>query len=80
MSQPPPYVPGHDLLAGEYRHSECIGGEVRTGLYLPGGYVYRPAGTINGGPSSGGLVEAIWLLRETQAGAHTIEAGCGPTP
>ena len=68
------------LLAGEYRHSECIGGEVRTGQYLPGGYFYRPAGTINGGPSSGSLVDAVWLLRETQAGTHTIEAGCGPRP
>lgn len=68
------------LLAGEYQHSECIGGEERTGQYSPGGYFYRPAGTINGGPLSGGPLDAVWLLRETQEGTHTIEAGCGPTP
>lgn len=67
------------LLSGEYRHSECVQGTVRTGEYAPGGYFYRPAGTVNGGPLSGGPTDAVWFLRETRGGAHTVEAGCGPT-
>ena len=52
------------LVNGRYRHSECVAGEVHTGDYLPGGYFYRPPGTINGGPEAAATSESIWLLRE----------------
>lgn len=67
------------LLRGEYRHSECVHGEALTGQYAPGGYFYRPAGAINGGPLSGGPGDAVWLLREAHGGKRTIEADCAPT-
>ena len=67
------------LLTGNYQHSECVRGEVHTSQYMRGGYFYRPAGTINGGPLSGGETDAIWFLRETATGTETITSGCVPT-
>ncbi len=64
------------LLAGQYRHSECHLGEAQTGDYLPGGYFYRPADTVNGGPGSMAIAETTWLLRETSDGTTTTVAGC----
>lgn len=68
------------LLTGSYQHSECVLGEVHTGQYEPGGYFYRPAGTINGGPESFAVSEAIWLLRETHAGEHRVVPDCVEIP
>jgi hypothetical protein len=64
------------LVSGNYRHSECLDGEVLTGQYSPGGYFQRPAGVINGGPPSGGPTGAVWFLREPQGGTHEIQGGC----
>ena len=64
------------LMSGAYQHSECLMGEVQTGSYLPGGYFYRPAHTVNGGPESAAATEATWLLRETSDGTETTAAGC----
>jgi len=36
--------------------------------YAPGGYFYRPANTISGGPESFALTDSIWVLRETSHG------------
>ena len=66
------------LVSGDYRHSECVAGEVVTDSYRAGGYFYRPAGAINGGPLSGTTGEAVWLLRETAAAVHEQVAGCPP--
>lgn len=67
------------LVAGDYRHSECVLGEAVTGQYAPGGYFYRPGGTVNGGPDSGAAAEATWLLREATGGAVSHHDGC-PEP
>jgi hypothetical protein len=64
------------LVAGDYQHSECVLGEVHTGLYTAGGYFYRPANTINGGPLSGGDTDAVWFLRETHSGTNEIVPSC----
>jgi hypothetical protein len=64
------------LTSGNYQHSECILGEARTGQYLQGGYFYRPANMVNGGPLSGGPVDAIWFLRETERGVETVVPEC----
>ena len=64
------------LLSGEYRHTECVLGEEVTGLYTKGGYFYRPAMVINGGPLSGGDVDAVWFLREVTAGTETPAFAC----
>lgn len=66
------------LISGSYRHSECVAGEVVTDSYAPGGYFYRPADAVNGGPDAGADTEATWLLRETAAGIHDRAAGCPP--
>lgn len=68
------------LLQGTYSHSECVSGEVHTAQYMPGGYFYRPADTVNGGPLSGGATDAIWLLRETASGTETVVSGCTLAP
>jgi hypothetical protein len=66
------------LTTGQFDNSECVDGEALTWSYVEGGYFYRPAGAIHGGPGSGGDAEAIWFLRETQTGSDTIEPGCSP--
>lgn len=66
------------LVSGDYQHSECVGGEVHTSRYAPGGYFYRPGDTVNGGPLAGGATDAIWLLREPASGEHAIVADCSP--
>jgi len=68
------------LLQGSYLHSECVLGEVNTGEYQGGGYFYRSAGAINGGPDSVAAIEATWLLRETGAGRHQTVPECVETP
>lgn len=64
------------LLDGDYRHSECVAGKVHTGQYGPGGYFYRPANTINGGPEATALTESVWLLREVRGGVEQTVPGC----
>jgi len=51
------------LLSGEVTESECVFGKVVTGDYRTGGYFYRTAGAISGGPDSIAKSEAIWFLR-----------------
>ena len=67
------------LLRGNYQHSECVLGKVHTAQYTQGGYFYRPASSVNGGPMSGGETDAIWFLRETELGTETVAPGCEPT-
>jgi len=64
------------LASGNYQHSECVGGETNTWIYTTGGYFYRPAGTVNGGPEAKAISESIWVLRERSAGAERIADGC----
>lgn len=64
------------LVSGRYRHSECVKGQVVTAEYLAGGYFYRPAGAVNGGPASVADTESVWLLRETTDAEHRTEAEC----
>ena len=64
------------LASGEYQHSECVAGEVRTWTYLPGGYFLRPPGAINGGPDSKAISESVWVLRERSDGAEREAEGC----
>jgi len=67
------------LVSGNYQHSECVQGEALTWQYTKGGYFYRPADAVNGGPLSGGESPAIWFLRETEGGENEIVPGCVPT-
>lgn len=64
------------LMSGQYRHSECVVGEVRTWTYTPGGYFYRAPDALNGGPESGALTESVWVLRERSAGLVTTAEAC----
>ncbi len=64
------------LLAGGYQHSECVAGDVHTWQYAPGGYFYRPADTINGGPESAASSESVWLLREIKEGIQEAVPAC----
>jgi hypothetical protein len=68
------------LLRGTYQHSECVLGEIHTSQYMQGGYFYRPADAVNGGPLSGGETDAVWFLRETEPGHETIVSGCAAVP
>jgi len=59
------------LLSGSFTASDCVGGKSLTGQYLPGGYFYRPPGAIHGGPESGTIEGAVWLMRTS--GQESIE-------
>jgi hypothetical protein len=56
------------LVVGNQQFAECVNGEVELWQYAAGGYFYRPANTISGGPESLALTEAVWFLRETSKG------------
>ena len=70
------------LVSGQTQHTECVLGEEVTGEYATGGYFYRPAAIVNGGPQSVGSTAAVWFLRETSAGTETPASACseGPSP
>ena len=51
------------LVAGTYRDSECVNGEVVTGDYGTGGYFHRIPGATFGGPEAVSVSGAVWLLR-----------------
>lgn len=61
------------LLSGDFRVSVCMGGEVLTGEYEPGGYFRQPAGTVVGTASQSG---AVWLIRQPARAALTFHDGC----
>jgi len=68
------------LLSGSVIESECVGGEVFSAQYLPGGYFHRPPATVHGGAESRAPGGATWLLRVP--GAEQVEAvdGCASQP
>lgn len=68
------------MLDGDYQHSECVAGKAHTAQYLPGGYFYRPAETINGGPDSIASTESVWFLREVAQGSVETVAACVDAP
>lgn len=64
------------LLSGRYTHSECVAGVEIIGSYKPGGYFYRPAEAVNGGPASRADQTAVWYLRRLKSGAYGTLDGC----
>ncbi|MDJ0712425.1 MAG: DUF4437 domain-containing protein [Woeseiaceae bacterium] len=66
------------LVSGNYQHTECVLGEEISGQYTAGGYFYRPAAVVNGGPLSGGATDAVWFMREISAGTEMPSSGCDP--
>jgi hypothetical protein len=68
------------LVTGNQQYSECINGDISAFQYMPGGYFYRPADTISGGPESLALTDAIWVMRETSKGDVTTWPACVAQP
>ncbi len=64
------------LVDGNQQYAECVHGETELWQYAPGGYFYRPADTISGGPESLALTESIWLMREMSKGESTTWPNC----
>ena len=64
------------LIEGQFQDSECVGGEVHTWTYTPGGYFYRPGDAINGGPDAKAITDSVWLLRERQVSSRQIVDAC----
>ena len=64
------------LLEGEYAHGECVDGEAAVGSYSPGGYYYRTAGAVNGGPETAALTPSVWYVRLLESGQRTRAPGC----
>jgi hypothetical protein len=64
------------LVSGNQQYAECVNGEIESWQYAPGGYFYRPANTISGGPESFALTDSIWMLRETSHGNVTQWPSC----
>ena len=67
------------FLTGTYTHSECVSGEVATDIYGPGGYVYRPAHSISGGPESAATITSVWFFRELSDSTETTHDKCEVT-
>ncbi len=67
------------FLSGNYRHSECVDGDVLTYDYLPGGYFARPAGAIHGGPQALATTPSVWYLREMSKSVVQSVPGCTVT-
>lgn len=68
------------LLAGRYRGSECVAGKAVTAVYSPGGYFYRPAGAVFGGPEEAAVDTATWLMRTGKGVTPETVAGCTKAP
>ena len=64
------------LVTGNQQYAECVNGEVELWQYAPGGYFFRPADTISGGPDSLALTDSIWVMRETSKGDATVWPSC----
>jgi len=64
------------LVKGNQQYAECVNGKVERWQYAPGGYFYRPANTISGGPESFALTESVWIMRETTKGEVTTWPSC----
>ena len=64
------------FIVGSYMHSECVAGEPNTDMYLPGGYVYRPSLSINGGPESVAATRSVWFFRELTTSVVTTHEQC----
>jgi hypothetical protein len=64
------------LVTGNQQYAECVNGEAKLWQYAPGGYFYRPADTISGGPESLALTDSIWMMRETGHGKATVWPEC----
>ena len=69
------------LVTGNQQYAECVNGKIELWQYAPGGYFYRPANTISGGPESLALTESIWVMREAGRGNTTVWPSCvAPEP
>jgi hypothetical protein len=66
------------LVAGSYRGSECVNGEVVSGDYGPGGYFQRVDGAAFGGPEAASADGAIWFLRTLEEESLQTIAECIP--
>ena len=64
------------FVIGNYAHTECVAGEPATDAYGPGGYVYRPAHAINGGPESLAATTSVWFFRELTESRITTHDQC----
>ena len=64
------------LVSGNQQYSECVNGKVETWIYSPGGYFLRPPNILHGGPEAVAYMDAIWLLRESEAGETTRWPEC----
>jgi len=64
------------LVTGNQQYAECVNGESQVWQYAPGGYFYRPADTISGGPESLALTQSIWIMRETSKGVTKVWPSC----
>ena len=68
------------LVSGNQQYAECVNGETSVWQYMPGGYFYRPANTISGGPESLALTDAIWIMRESSKGDVVTWPDCVEQP
>lgn len=68
------------LLSGNYRHSECVDGEVITFDYQPGGYFARPGGAVHGGPEASAISSSVWYLRRMGKGEVQSVPACTAPP
>lgn len=68
------------LMIGSLQLSECVDGVVHTAPYASGGYFFRAADTMNGGPESRAETVSVWFLRETEKGVVATWPHCTAAP
>ena len=68
------------LVTGNQQYAECVNGESELWQYAPGGYFYRPANIMSGGPESVALMESVWFLREISEGETIVWPDCVRQP
>lgn len=64
------------LVEGHVDYAECREGEAVADTYRPGGYVFRPADTVHGGPVTTIHAPTVWYSTEKSAIGTSIVDDC----
>ena len=64
------------LVDGSVDYAECHDGTAVADTYTAGGYVFRPADTVHGGPATTVHAVSVWYSREQSAMGTSVVNAC----
>lgn len=64
------------LVEGLVDYAECHDGAAIADSYAAGGYLFRPADTVHGGPATTVRAVSVWYSREQSAMGTSVVDGC----